>query len=184
MSFEYRYQLPGEISIEAVQTALGSANIIPSSMFILGNLLNIGFTTELTSDQQEAVVTAIDQAELVDYKIRKVFELESSAQNAIQAGFVSSALGAPHLYDGNLEDQLNLLGTAMVSSSTSQSKFYACWDELGEKDYRLHSPLEISKVVSDGADFKLMVLYHLALLKAQVNAATTEEEVESITWAT
>ena len=184
MSFEYKYQLPSEISIEAVQTALRSANIIPSSMFILGNLLNIGFTTELTSDQQEAVVTAIDQAELVDYKIRKVFELESNAQNTIQAGFVSSALGTPHLYDGNLEDQLNLLGTAMVSSSTSEPKFYACWNELGEKGYRLHSPSEISKVVSDGADFKLMALYHFALLKDQVNAATIKEEVEAITWAT
>ena len=71
--------------------------------------------------------TPISQAELdavwlVDYKTQKLIYFSELATEDVVSGFDSSALGTPHHYDSQPEDQLNLVG----SVATNTDMFYAC----------------------------------------------------------
>ena len=65
----------------------------------------------------------LDVVALVDYKTNKIMLFSDYATNDITSGFVSSALGFPHGYDAQPEDQINLIGA--VTSQASMP--YACY---------------------------------------------------------
>lgn len=71
--------------------------------------------------------TPIPQAELdltylIELKTEKILEFSEFARQTIIGGFESSALGSPHYYDTEPEDQLNMIG--VVTSGTDGP--YAC----------------------------------------------------------
>ena len=73
------------------------------------------------------ITTAISQEDLdlvylSDYKANKIIEFSELAREDIVNGFDSSALGSPHLYASEPEDQLNLIGS--VSSGVTMP--YSC----------------------------------------------------------
>ena len=72
------------------------------------------------------VSSAISQAELdgvhlTDYKVQKITSFGVTATAEIINGFVSSALGTPHWYDSELEDQINLIGAVATGSDMNYS---------------------------------------------------------------
>jgi hypothetical protein len=115
---------------------------------------------------------------LVDKKTAKFAELDGLYDNATQAGFQSSALGTPHFYPSNLEAQLDLVGTVVRGKPGP----FACMDQNGVKAPRNHTYPQLQKVLDDGAAYKLSLYTNLATKKAQVEAASSIEEVDNINW--
>ena len=119
---------------------------------------------------------------LADAKQKKTDEINDAAETEIVSGVVSDALGSPHTYDTELEDQINLLGTERKAALTGQPQPYKCAGEDGIKAFRMHTPEQLQQVLDDGAAMKLTILQKAATLKLQAAAATTEAELALIVW--
>lgn len=115
---------------------------------------------------------------LAEAKLVRTAGINNACAAEITGGFVSSALGTPHTYDSEETDQLNLIGAASMGVDIP----YKCADASGIKDFRLHTPAQLKQVLADGATVKLTALQKAAVLKAQVAAAGTVDEVEAVGW--
>lgn len=116
--------------------------------------------------------------ELAKAKKTKCEELNSICDSHLLS-FESAALGDTHIYDSELEDQLNLLG--LVSAGVDS--FFRCLKK-GEsvKENKPHSKAQLAQVYKDGLTYKSEQIYKCGLLKAQVMACESEGEVEKIVW--
>lgn len=108
----------------------------------------------------------------------KTAEINAACTAAIVGGFSSSALGASHTYDSELEDQLNLIGAVGLGIDLP----YRCADANGVKEFRLHTAAQLKQVAADGAMVKLAALENAATLKAQVQAAADAASVAAVVW--
>lgn len=113
----------------------------------------------------------------------RINEINLACEETILSGFISSALGEPHGYDSQIEDQLNLIGAALAAAA-GQSVEFRCYHGAvtGQKEWHLHTPQQMQQVYMDGLVYKVTQLKKATTLKNQVNAATTVEEVNGITW--
>lgn len=93
--------------------------------------------------------------------------------------FESSALGEVYVYDGKLEDQLNLLG--LVSAGIDS--YFRCLKK-GEniKQNLPHTKAQLQQVYKDGLTYKSTMIYKCGELKAQVMKAASVEEAQSVKW--
>lgn len=108
--------------------------------------------------------------------------INTACRNQIISGFESSALGTPHQYPFEEEDQSNLMSTFMLAKELNVSKVFKCWDSAGVDDYRLHTVAQLQQVGQDAETHKMTALIKARTLKAQIDAATTAAEVEAIVW--
>ncbi|UOG42544.1 hypothetical protein [Leptospira noguchii] len=115
----------------------------------------------------------IDIVQKKDSLIRLV---NSICEQKITAGFVSSALGALHLYNSDRDDQLNLVG--LVSLNTSV--LHKCTDEDGIKEERKHTFDQIKQVLGDGVARKTFLLQRCASLKAIIQSIETVNELDNV----
>ncbi|AXR68224.1 DUF4376 domain-containing protein [Leptospira mayottensis] len=102
--------------------------------------------------------------------------VNSICESKIIAGFVSSALGTPHFYTSDRDDQLNLVGLVSLNSSVS----YKCTDQNGVKEYRNHTANQIKQVLSDGAIRKTLLLQKYTSLKSEIQSAKTVKQLNRI----
>ncbi|EMN59734.1 MULTISPECIES: hypothetical protein [Leptospira] len=102
--------------------------------------------------------------------------IESVCEKKIVAGFISNALGVPHFYKSDRDDQLNLIGLASLNESFP----YRCTDKNGVNEYRLHSSDQFKQVSNDGAIRKTSLLQNSARLKLLLQSANTIEELDQI----
>ncbi|UOG61420.1 hypothetical protein [Leptospira noguchii] len=102
--------------------------------------------------------------------------VNSICESKIISGFVSSALGTPHFYNSDRDDQLNLLG--LVSLNTSV--LHKCTDEDGVEEERKHTFDQIKQVLGDGVIRKTFLLQRCASLKAMIQFANTIEKFDQI----
>lgn len=118
---------------------------------------------------------------------RRIAALSADCEAAIVSGFISNALGAPHRYQSDRDDQVNLVGAATAGVDMP----FKCSDEDGVWAYRLHSSAQLQQVLADGARVKLGYLQRFATLRAQVEAvvadATREDAeqriaIEGVVW--
>lgn len=111
----------------------------------------------------------------------KVLAINNGCSNSITAGFTSSALGAPHSYSSQLDDQLNLTGSVLRGLDMP----YACRDERGVKEFRLHTTEQLRQVGDDFTLYKLQLLQHANALKQQLDVALDAGDLaalEAISW--
>lgn len=107
--------------------------------------------------------------------------INSACEAAITAGFISDALGAPHRYSSQLDDQLNLTGAVVRGLDMP----YACRDEQGVKEFRLHTAEQLRLVGDDFTLYKLQLLQHADALKQQLDSALEASDLaalEAISW--
>lgn len=107
--------------------------------------------------------------------------INQACEAAITAGFTSEALGAPHFYSSQLDDQLNLTGAVLRGLDMP----YACRDEQGVKEFRLHTAEQLRQVGDDFTLYKLQLLQHANELKQQLDTALEAgdlDALEAITW--
>ncbi len=119
---------------------------------------------------------------LQQIKDQKKDKINRDCNTEIIGGFVSSAVGTPHLYDSDIEDQINLIASFIASQSLSQVP-YRCTDVATNiKDWVIHTSQQMQQLYSDGVTFKTTQLMKAATLKMQVDAATTRDAVNAIIW--
>lgn len=107
--------------------------------------------------------------------------VNSACVAAITGGFWSSALGAPHQYSSELDDQLNLTGVILRGFDSP----YACRDEQGQKEFRPHTFGQLRQVGDDFTDYKLQLLQRANELKQRLDDALAAGDLvalEAITW--
>lgn len=111
----------------------------------------------------------------------KTTEINAACTAAITGGFISPALGEPHQYSSELDDQLNLTGVILRAADS----LYACRDAAGIKIFRPHTALELRQVGDDFTVFKLTLLQQANSLKQQLDQALAMndlEALEAVTW--
>jgi len=111
----------------------------------------------------------------------KVAEINGSCEMAISSGFWSSALGSPHQYSSQIDDQLNLTGTILRRRDMP----YACRDEQNVKAFRLHTVDQLFQVGDDFTLYKLQLLQRANELKQlldQALAAGDLTTIQAVTW--
>lgn len=116
-----------------------------------------------------------------DLYATQYLEINRACEAAITGGFTSSALGKPHQYSSQLDDQLNLTGVILAGLDT----LYACRDEAGYKDFRAHSFEQIRQVGDDFTAFKLQLLQKANTLKQQLDQALASDDLavlEAVSW--
>lgn len=124
-------------------------------------------------DDVPAVVAALHQSQTA--------AINRGCETAITAGFTSAALGAPHTYSSQLDDQLNLTGAILRGLDMP----YACRDEQGQKEFRLHTIEQLRHVGDDFSQAKLQLLQRANQLKQLLDAARAAADVDAmaaITW--
>lgn len=111
----------------------------------------------------------------------RTLQVNAACEAAITGGFWSSALGAPHQYSSQLDDQLNLTGVILAGLDT----LYACRDQAGAKEFRAHTAEQIRKVGDDFTVFKLQPLQRANALKQRLDQALASGDLvalEAVTW--
>lgn len=120
-------------------------------------------------------------ADLAAIHKARTASIGKDCEAAITAGFVSAALGTTHSYSSQLDDQLNLTGAILRGLDMP----YACRDEQGVKEFRLHTAEQLRQVGDDFTLYKLQLLQHANALKQQLDAALDAgdlDALEAITW--
>lgn len=118
--------------------------------------------------------------------------LSDICANIITSGFISSALGTPHLYDSEDVDQINLIGATTTTAPSmvdpnGTAMYYAVREIVNgvtlPKNYTLHTYDQFRQVMTDGANYKLALLMNFNIKRYYISIATTPEQVEAITWS-
>lgn len=129
------------------------------------------------------------QASLEQVKQAKYTELSQACQNAITGGFTSTSYqNVNKTYNSTLEDQANITGNALSAVSKvagvqecQQDKFY--YHARGE-DFVEWTANECLQLARDFKTFKEQQLIKNKQLQVYVNALTSVEEVQKVTWDT
>lgn len=117
---------------------------------------------------------------LAGQKQTKIDELNAVCNAFILSGFTSSALGDPHDYDFDYEAQINLAGMMnAISAGIAPATITWKTKNAGSID---HDHAQFTQLYADGLTFKNTQIGKYWILKAQVQAATTEAEIDAIVW--
>lgn len=134
----------------------------------------------------------LDTHVLSRYKQLKVVDLSTACRLDVISGFESSGLGYPCMYDSTEVDQLNLAGSLLSISPTSQypdgtTAYYAIRPVVDgvvqPKTYVEHTYLQLRQVVIDGVAFKLARLQKFNAKRDYINDnCSTQDQVDAVTW--
>lgn len=102
--------------------------------------------------------------------------INAACEQTIVGGFWAEALGERHFYASALEDQLNLTGVI----TWGQSAPFACIDESGNKEFKLHSPEQLLQVGNTFCEFKLEALQRADRLKKLLTVARAAKDIDAI----
>ncbi len=119
-------------------------------------------------------------ATLTQLKEAKIDDINSQCEAAITGGFPSSALGEEHIYDSEVEDQINLIG-AVIAAGAGISVEYKCYHN-DVKSWHEHTPAQMQQVYMDGLVYKVTQLKKATFLKEQISACQSQEELNGINW--
>lgn len=134
----------------------------------------LGQEVELDAEGQPVVAVRRDTQDLIHS--RSSAAINHACEAAITSGFQSDALGAPHQYSSQLDDQLNLTGAILRGLDMP----YACRDEQGVKAFRLHTAAQLRQVGDDFTLYKLQLLQHANELKQQLDLALEAGDAEAM----
>lgn len=125
---------------------------------------------------------------LDELKATKAEEISNACAAQIMGGLPSSALGQVYTYPTKLTDQSNLSASildSLLPVNTADGSYttpFWCMDGGGNWAWVNHTAIQIQQV---GRDLKLEILNcqgKNANLQAQIQAATTIDAVNAITW--
>lgn len=113
-------------------------------------------------------------------KEAKIAQLNQACFLAITEGFQSDALGVIHSYPSDTEAQNNL-SFAIKRLELEPDGATVDFKTL-DAGYLPHTLLQLNEVFKDGFDYGQAQIIKYNQLKSQVNAAITNEEVDSFNW--
>jgi hypothetical protein len=131
-----------------------------------------------TSEQFE---TASTMEIALDILKRKRSNLIQSAYNdELNGRFESDALGQNYYYASEPDDQQNLIGAVTTGQDIPFKVFVSKIDNIGQFVSHTHSQLQ--QALNDGALVKLTLMQKRDTLNANIQSATTKEQVISYVW--
>ena len=117
-------------------------------------------------------------APILEAKEAKIAELNAMCDSQLTA-FSSDALGSVHIYDGSLEDQINLMGAVNMGVDMP----FRCRKEGSAlKENIPHTKEQLAKVFSDGVSYKANIIYQCGVLKNYVESLEDIESIERVSW--
>ena len=138
-------------------------------------------------DIVDSVLSFKDFRTLDELKLSKISEINNACSKQIISGFTSTALDTAtpttYHYQSEQTDQLNLIG--LVSGGVDDVLKCSKDDGNGNPttwNYELHTIAQLTQVLNDGKAYKISLLTKAANLKAQVEAAATQDELDAIVW--
>ncbi|MEI6002742.1 hypothetical protein H3V53_38285 [Paraburkholderia bengalensis] len=112
--------------------------------------------------------------------------VSQACQDAILAGFASSALGATHHYPAKFTDQQNLNASVVASLlpglAADWTTPFWCADADGTWAWLPHTAAQIQQAGRDGKAAILACLTRNQQLADAIDAATTPDAVQAIVW--
>ena len=111
----------------------------------------------------------------------KKAEINTACATQITSGFTSLALGTTRTYKSKELDQLNLIG--VVTGGTDD--YFKCAKTVSGKlvwSYEMHTSVQLKQVLNDGKAHKQVLLQKAGTLKAKVDLAKTQAELDLIVW--
>lgn len=129
------------------------------------------------ADNLPMVIRQDETQSIADLYQSKAATINRACEALITGGFGSDALGARHQYSSQLDDQLNLTGAILRGLDMP----YACRNEQGVKDFRLHTSAQLRQVGDDFTLYKLQLLQHANELKQQLDLALAASDAEAMT---
>lgn len=152
-----------------LETGLGSFTITEQNDYFL-NIAN----------SRGMLITDVTEEFMVDYhKKLKMADFSKRTEEDIEIGFVSTTNN--HSYRLNRDDQLNLLGEYVFTKEdeTILSVYWKAEDVGGQIP---HERDEFLAVVKEAFQHKKSTLYKLHLMRIDINAAVTHDEITAIKW--
>lgn len=145
----------------------------------------------LTSSQDSpftgGVVVADSRDTVEGLRQRKIAAMNAACQAQIVTGFVSDALGVPHLYPTKEQDQTNLLASVTDSllayAVPDWTTPFWCCDDGGIWGYRPHTIVQIQQVGREAKAAILQAQGKNEALRKLIDAATIEQ-LQDIQWDT
>jgi hypothetical protein len=134
---------------------------------------------DLTPEQRYALLDP-NRNTLADYQQTKIAVLDDLCNKTILAGFTSSALGAPHQYDFDEEAQRNFAGALALMNADSTITSIT-WKTVDAGPLP-HTRDQFIQLCKDGFAFKESQIQKYWNLKAQVQQASSIDQVNAITW--
>lgn len=104
--------------------------------------------------------------------------LSSACATQILSGFSSSALSAAYTYASTDVDQRNIV----QSAQSTKGGLLSCQNATGVWQRVAHSQAQAQNVLEDFVAFRDAARTMLGTLAAQVNAATSVEQVQALVW--
>lgn len=144
-----------------------------------GSTITVWNLTQPQPTEDEAIQLSA-QVALANTKMTKKSDLSQQCNQAIVAGFTSSALGQAHTYPSDEEAQRNFnseINKFVIDSTYTTSLFKTL-----DAGYLPHSKDQLFQVFSDGHASRVAQLAQLNQLKAQVDAVQTQADLDKITW--
>lgn len=126
-------------------------------------------------------VTNYWNTNMMDYlRDQKKSELDTRCDESIMGGFPSSALGVAHTYPSDFTAMVYF--NATLNRFMNDPTFTTANQKTVDAGYLSHTKEQFIKVFNDGHAFGEAQIAHLNTLKAQVDTATTEADIDAITW--
>lgn len=119
--------------------------------------------------------------QMMDYfRSQKKAELSQQCNQAIIAGFSSSALGVAHTYPSDEEAQRNF--HSELDRLNYDPNYTASSFKTLDAGYLSHTKAQLIQVFVDGHTYGRQQIAHLNTLKSQIDAAQTQTDLNAITW--
>lgn len=129
---------------------------------------------------------AVDPASLMTLsEVRAAQAAKASAACAapLTTGFTSSALGTPHTYPSQDDDQRNLQSAVSAAVAAPPNWTTPIWCANNDAwSFTAHTAAQIQQVNADWLAHRVAAQQKYADLIARINAANSIEEVQAIDW--
>jgi hypothetical protein len=125
-------------------------------------------------------VTPYSLLPLDEAKQKKKDDLSVQCNLAIEGNFTSSALGTVHTYPSDGEAQTNF--NTECHRFLIDPTYTSCMFKTIDAGYLPHNRDQFFKVFADGHDAGVMQLAKLNKLKSDVDAVTSNPQLDTITW--
>ncbi|TLD80178.1 hypothetical protein LS68_008140 [Helicobacter sp. MIT 05-5293] len=149
---------------------LGEEN---GKVYVEGEDLESPFVEDLLPHNLEAAL----QTQINLTKEQKIKELNAMCDSLLTS-FKSSALGEEHIYDGGLEDQLNLMGAVALNKDMP----FRCAKKGESKANVPHTQAQLEQVYTDWLNYKNDIIFICGMLKNYIEGLSDTEEIQRVSW--
>jgi len=134
--------------------------------------------TDAEWHSRKSVPTPTNAEILATAKLRAERRIETSRNAAIELPILSNALGATHIYSARAENR-NFLNNLITLGNGGK---FTCIDNGGVRARLFHSQVQLMTLAGDFESHISAQFDHYEAKLAEIDAATTQAELDAITW--